>query len=270
MRFRDILMAAATTPSGASSFDSNAIAWRAAVVAAGGSVSDARLSLVSTLIAGLKTDSLWTKIDNLFLFAAENSQSALIDIKSLRQATSTATFTANQGYAGNGSTTFVDTTYNPSTMASSYLLNSAHVMVYDRTARTDNAAVMSAGGFDGTNYAVIFPRYITLSGGVLNDATGTNAVSPANASGIWIFSRTSSVQSDMYRAGSNVAPGAGTDTSAAVPNISLYVGGRNASGSLALATTDQHGAFGAGAGLNSTEAGNYNTRLQTYMTAVGA
>src|SRR5262245_27860031 len=100
----------------ASSLDASTTAWVSAVVAAGGTVSAARQTIVDTLIRSLKAHSLFSVHDRIWLLASENTQSALIDIVNLSSATNSgATFTADQGYAGNASSTFVDTGFAGST-----------------------------------------------------------------------------------------------------------------------------------------------------------
>jgi hypothetical protein len=60
--------------------DQATIDWIAAVVTAGGTVSTPRGIVVNTFILGLMTDGIWSKLDRLWLLAAENSQSALFYI----------------------------------------------------------------------------------------------------------------------------------------------------------------------------------------------
>ena len=137
-------------------FDGEAetVAWIADVVSNGGTVSDARAALVDDLIVALKADGVWTKLDRLWLFAAENQPSALTDLVALDLATAvnSPSFTADQGYTGNGSTSYVNTTYNPTTDAVSYALNSASVSFWGRTNRASNSteqigAVSGSGAF---------------------------------------------------------------------------------------------------------------------------
>ena len=49
--------------------DAAATAWKNQVVTNGGTVSAGRLALVSTMIAGLKADGVWTLLDRLWIFA---------------------------------------------------------------------------------------------------------------------------------------------------------------------------------------------------------
>ena len=45
--------------------------------------------LVNDLIVGLKTDGVWTKLDRLWIFAAENAKSSIIDMVGLASSTPT-------------------------------------------------------------------------------------------------------------------------------------------------------------------------------------
>ena len=82
--------------------DAATIAWVNQVVTNGGTVSAGRQTLVDNLIVGLKADGIWTKLERLWLFAAENTISALTDLVGLTLATAnnSPTFTADVGYTG--------------------------------------------------------------------------------------------------------------------------------------------------------------------------
>ena len=123
-------------------------AWVAEVVTRGGTVSGTQTTRVNNLVLCLKTGAtnLFAISDRLMLMASENTQQATTDliVPSATQATSTATFnavggTAPFGYAGNGTSTFMDTKWIPST-GTNCTVNSCTLMLYDGTA---------AGGFPG-------------------------------------------------------------------------------------------------------------------------
>ena len=122
--------------------DLDALAWQTAVVGAGGTVSGTQLSYVSTLIAGLKADEAWAKLDRLWLYASESATQASIDL--VARATHTLigspTFTANHGYAGDGSAAYIDTVYKPSVNAINYASNNACFGFNIRTAESRTAA----------------------------------------------------------------------------------------------------------------------------------
>src|SRR5215475_8332903 len=84
-------------------------AWVNAVVTNGGSVSNARKTLVNNLISGLKTDGVWTDLDRLWLYAGENQPSALTDLVAtgLATAVNSPTFTTDNGFTGVDASTTV-------------------------------------------------------------------------------------------------------------------------------------------------------------------
>jgi hypothetical protein len=261
------------SPSGAPVYDADAETYFAAVVTAGGAALDAtHKQAVSDLVTALKGHSLWTKLDGLWLFANQHATAALIDIKGLRTATAvnSPTFTADQGYAGNGSTSYVNTTFNPSSHGSQYTQNSAHLFFYDRTSRTtDSPTSTNCGNYNGSNnLAAIGPRPGGTSVYWVNDAAGITASGPANIQGCWIASRTSSTATALYRNGSSFAS-SGAANSVGLVNLAMFVGALNNNGSPADFTSDQHAVFGVGAGLNGTEAANLNTDIEAYMDALG-
>ncbi len=70
------------------------------------------------LIVDLKLAGIWTKLDTLRVYATDGSSSfALIDWKRLALCTAvnSPTFTTNQGYQGNGTSSYIDTNFNPNT-----------------------------------------------------------------------------------------------------------------------------------------------------------
>lgn len=241
-----------------------------AYFARAGGLSSAQKKRIDTLIRGLIADGDWPLFDNILLFANETQGAALIDLVSLRAATAvnSPTFTSGQGFAGNGTTSYINTNWNPSTMGVAYALNSSHIAVYDRTARSDAASVVSAG-VNATNVANVNPRFNSTSGGVLNNVAGISAAAPANAAGWWCVTRSDSVNTFVFRNGVQHTTG-GADTSVAIPNGAVFVGGRNNAGALELGTTDQHAIFTAGGLMPIAAQPRISARFNAYMTSLGA
>jgi len=254
-------------------YDPIVTAWSAAVVSAGGAPSAARLAIWSTMWAGIRADGDLSSFDSLWGFCGEDTQSALIDFIGLRTATAvnSPTFTANQGYAGNGTTSYINSTWNPVTHGVAYTQNSAGIILYDRTARTDAANVVNCGIYDlATKIAGLGPRQISNAvAGINNNPAANLSVSQDNASGIWIASRTGANQLDFYRAAASIAS-SGASASTALLSLPMFVGGLNSAGVFSLGTTDQHSMFGTTGGLSSAAVARINPRLQTALTAIGA
>ena len=89
--------------------------------------------LQNALLVSLKNAGVWAKLDTFANFATDGStQFALIDWKRLTQydASTGPTFTANEGFMGNGSSSYIDTNFNPSTQNTNYILNNASRYAY--------------------------------------------------------------------------------------------------------------------------------------------
>jgi hypothetical protein len=253
--------------------DAATTAWVSAVVAASGSVSAGRQTIVDALIVGLKSDGVWSKLDRLWLFAAENTQSALIDLVGLVSATpvSSPTFTPDQGYAGDGTTSYIDTLFIPSTHGVTYTLNSAHFSVWDTESPIPSAGVASLlGCADTSQTTALYPNFnATFTIGVINEAGSEEDQTPW-MSGVQhlIVSRTGSNSVSLYGNGS-VSSGSPftANTADALGTRSFFVGGVN-NAALVQGRADQIAAVSMGGGLNATEAANLYARLNTYMGAL--
>jgi hypothetical protein len=84
--------------------------------------------LQNQLVLALKTGGIWNKLDTFAVFATNgNIDFALIDWKRLTDYTAvdSPTFTTNQGFTGNGTSSYIDTNFNPSTSGVNYTLNNA-------------------------------------------------------------------------------------------------------------------------------------------------
>lgn len=244
--------------------------WVSSVVAAGGTVSGGRQTLISNLFNSLDSTSITPKLWRLSLHAGENTQSATIDIVNLAVATPTAgpTFTIDRGYTCS-TTAYIDL---GTPGASPYTLNAG---CFGFAMRTNKAASGSVemGSSNATNSFTSNVSVKWTDGNAyfaLNDPNSdTGRVGPANTTGIYVNSRTTSTLSTLYKAGASI----GTETFAttAVPNRNFVLGG----------SYDNVGAFSAGSpsefsmsmiggGFTATDVANFTTAIQTYLTAVGA
>lgn len=260
--------------SAGTTLDPATTAWVAAVVANGGSVSEARKTIVNTLIVGLKADSVWsTKLDRFWLLAAENTASALTDLVGLTLATavSSPTFTTDQGYTGDGSTNYLDTNFTPSTAGGLFTQDSAAYGFWVPSGtQTSGRCLM---GVHSTSDSLM-----NLFGGtpgssqmqaVVNDSGASPALSPANVSlpGFWVASRTASNVLSLYQNGAASGSGS-TDASTANCDLSMFVLARDRGFADQFSDASVSAAF-AGSGLSSIDVSSFYTRLRTYMTAIG-
>lgn len=243
--------------------------WAAAVVAAGGTVSGGRLAVVNTFINALMTANAYALFESIWLFAAENSQSALIDVISRRVATvvNAPTFTIDRGYTGDGATSYINTGFTPST-PSRYALNSAANGCWIVNARAVGANVAAFGSISAAGQSDLFPFFgDTNTWSTLNSATGDSVTGPTDTKGFWHTDRPNATGHNVWFNGVN--KGNTGRASAGLSTLPFFVCGRNNVGSPASLTTDQIAAFFVGGSLNGKEVAVYNV-FNAYMTSVGA
>jgi len=167
------------------------------------------------------------------------------------------TFTALEGFTGNGTTQYIDCNWNPSVNGVNYVQNSASFGYYARTI-VDG----SQGVADLTKYVVI-----TLNTGnsKINDATWSDPVTGTMDAGLQILNRSAAATKDIFI---NKTKYSGSVTSTGVPDNDLYTLGYNNNGTPLLITVQLSMAF-AGGGLTPTQVTNLTNYYNAAMTALG-
>lgn len=226
----------------------------------------------STLIDGLVTDAIWSKLDALYVFATDTATNARINLKSSSFGISligTPTFTANTGYAGNGSQA-LDTTYNALT-SGQFTQNSGSMGVYVLTNRTVDANITHMGNNNVGDTIIDVVRLNAFGNKdwfAINDNSPLAITGTGTAKGFGVASRTVSGTVNGYKNGSSI--GSFTVTSSAPNSMNFYILGMNYNtGTLIQGSTDQVSAAFIGSGLTATDVSNISSRINTYMTAYG-
>ena len=254
-------LGARKTAAGGASFSAEATALFAAMT---GQPDATRKTAIDTLIVALKTAGVWTLLDVLYVFAAHDAQASLLNWKNpgtfTATLTSTPTFTVDRGYTGNGTSTGVNSNYNPATQAIGYALDSACVFLWNVTA--DPGGNIAAGQVGSFNIQVSPDAGNANLRYVINDGTA-NDIANGGKTGLFAASRASSTTKRGYRNGVQLATAAVTSTSVASSNISFCRGSSSwFDGQVACG--------GAGADLPTTEQLALYNAMLTYMQAVGA
>jgi len=269
MRFADLLMAA-SSQGGGDILDADAVLWRDAVVTNSGTVSDARLTLMSQFIKALKAGGAWALQDDYWQLCAENSQSALTSLKQRRLAAVVAapTFTIDRGYAFNGTTQYVDTGFIPSTHAINLTGTNQRLSVYERT--NVNANTTSIGAFTSATLNMrIVGRTGTTTTGTLN--SGAAAFTISDGRGYTAISRAGgSTTMSAHKNGAALADVTGLTVGTSLLAIALFIGARNNAGVADTFRAVTTGFASVGAPMTTAqELAEYNA-VQAYMTAIGA
>jgi hypothetical protein len=259
-----------------STLDSTTLAWVAAVIANGGTVSLNRRTIVNNLIVGLKIDGIWAKLDRLWIHAAENTQSALTDMVALTLAVANGSpaFAANLGYTGvdSSTTVYISTGVNLLTFSGAFGANAGHISAWSNTDTTSSVTggciIGSSRGNGGSGLVEIFPLF--FSGNAFWNCNGSGiALAETHSLGHYIANRSDSNNEQAYLNGSNVGNNTPSPPSglANVPIIILACNDETVG--INFGSACQVTMVSIGGSLSTTDATNFYNRLRTYMTAVG-
>lgn len=248
-------------------------AWSASVAAAGGGVSSARRKLVNGLIQTLKSAGVWNALDRLWLFAAENSTAALIDLvaRSTATAVNSPTFTADRGYTGNGTSSYLDSNFNPGTAPGpkQYAANDASFGTWVVTPPT------TVNGFEVANEFGAYSFFATRWSSVNRRWEVNSASNPSTPlahggehTGFFHGERVSSTAGALYRNGSPLMTTDATSIGV-IPNRKVFILGYVHTSTPSNFSNAQIGAVHVGRSLGAEGQARLYAALRTYMTAVG-
>lgn len=240
---------------------------------------DTRKGHIDACVAALKAASVWTKLDGLAFAAAADGGAGSINWKSPGTydltPVNSPTFTADEGYAGNGSNAYLSTGFVPSIAGGQMTQNSAHIGVYCRTNRTadENKYLMGCSNAAYNRLLLIGPKQsvpvndFAANGGVFNPSGYTTTL------GHHIVSRTAASGSGAikgYLNGNTTPVWSENQTSVGLPDVAIRILASCQDTSIVRPTTDQVAAAHWGAGLDATEQAALASAINTYLTALSA
>ena len=221
--------------------------------------------LQNQLVVDLKAAGVWSKLDTFGVFATDGSGDfALIDWIRVSNytAVNSPTFTVNQGFQGNGVSSYIDMLYNPSVDAVNLALDNNHIMAYNLNATATSGAMISSFG---TSYLELIndngsTRLISFNMSTLGE---TPALPLNEQDGCFISSRDNSANYIIYKNASVLATA--TRPSSSIANAAMRLLARSNNtiygvGELSFASV--------GSNLSATEAPDFYTALNTYMTSI--
>jgi hypothetical protein len=215
-------------------------------------------------------NGVWGAADEILLLASYNSSVSILNLKNSTYTpalSSTApTFTAQQGWAGDGtSAKYIDTGFNPYTASSpNYTRNSAHFCMWATSGGL--ASTYTAGTVTGS-----FMRFETSSNGGFvgrpNQTASTDASAQIDTAGLndmTCFNRTSSSSYDIYVGGlmrQNL-----TTASAALTSTDLAILGNPSTSNYSAATI---GFVSIGGALDQYGMLRLRQAVKHYLIAIG-
>lgn len=238
-------------------------------------VSDGRKTLLNAVFASLRTAGLLSILDVLQIHASENGttgrQNLIQDLYN-STAVNSPTFTVDRGYAGNGTSSYLNTNFNPSVVVgANFVRNSASMGLYSRTSRASvNAADMGASNTVKT--------FIKPDSTIATPTPGFQFAGNENAAssdgvhhgslGHFAGSRTGASAVALYFNGAQTATS--TTASTGITDGNIFICCFNFNNAWNNGTTDQIAYAFIGGGMTAQNVSDLTTILQTYLTAVGA
>lgn len=226
-----------------------------------------RKQLIDEFFTALKNIGL-SKFDAVYLLAAHDQQGGLLNLISTSHnasAVSSPTFTADRGFTTDGSSTYVDTTFNPTTSGVAYTQNSAHFAFWSLSTATISHNTPWGGANDdgAAPNTQMAPR--TNSGNFslrVNDGT-TGNVTNATSNGLAaVDRRTSSARRALLN---GVAFAEDSTASTGLPDAPFWLG------RVSTVYSSRQFAFASvGAHLTDAEHASLHTAVSDYLTAIGA
>ena len=255
-------------------YDPDVLLWRSAVVANGGTVSTARLSIVNDFVTAEKLSGNWYLTDDYWGLWGENATQALVSLKQRRLATTvnSPTFTADRQYAFDGATNYISTGFIPSTHGIAYTGANQRLAVYERT--NVSASAYAAGARVGTAAAMgLIPRASGSMTGTVNNTAGSAAfvLGVADSRGYKAVSRAGGTTALGYDRGVRLTDATGLTIGGSTgPTVSIAIGCYNSSGTPISFRSASIGFVAIGAPLSDAqELAQYNA-VQAWATAIGA
>lgn len=253
-------------------FDFDVIAYRASVQGNGATVSDARMAIIDTFVAAEKASGAWALTDDYWGLWAESEAQALTSLKQRRLASAVAapTFTANAGYALNGTAQYLNTGFIPSTHGVNCTGTNQRIGVYER-ANVSSSGV-SAGIADAAARCLFINNRNGANGTARLNALGVDiALASADSRGLKAVSRAGGGTAvKLFDRGVKMTDGTAITPGSAAPTRAVYIGALNNAGTAASFRAASIGFVVVGGPLSDAqELAQYNA-VQAWATAVGA
>ena len=256
------------------SFDPDAAAFFAAVTGGGDTLTSTEENAVNDLVVGLKADGIWTKFDALYPLVGGTATSTKWNLKDPRDLDAAFRITwyggwtfSSDGAEGDGTSTGGDTHYNPFNNATN---NDFHWSIYVNGGTDTAVADYDFGGFASGNDWILtmaynnasapFTHYVNFNGfGYLSIAQST-----ARGMLIGLQDPSATNTTQLYKNATRIINSAQTQNNV---NMNLGLGCSWRSG-VTDPSARRFALASIGYGLDTVEAPNFYSRVQTFQTAL--
>jgi hypothetical protein len=258
-------------------YDFETMDWVQRVIAAGGTVTQAWQDAVQAFVSQCKLQGLWPLLDEVGPFISGGGSAlagALVKLKYVTAASLTnnnftsGDYSASTGLLGDGTTKFLNTSYNILTS----LPDASHFSFYLREVLSGGGNRAMMGVIDNTG-ADQFVLYASGAGTDISSRLGQNVTAnnagAGSPTGFHMVSRQSLTDLRLYRNGAQVGVTNVTAVTLTKPNRNVYLWGWDNAG-VQGALLPQRGCFySIGSAMTPAQASAYYTLVQALQTAMG-
>jgi hypothetical protein len=242
-----------------------------AFIAAAAITDPVQINAINTLVEGMKTDGVWTKMKAIYPFVGGTASTHKYNLKDPRDLDAAFRLVFNGGWTHsstgatpNGTNGYADTKFNDSSLTP----NSSHISYYSRT--NILTAAYDIGIYNGTKgiWFRISSIASMFTGGIFQDGASVEVSAlNTNSTGYYIGGKNGSTTTKFYKNGISVASEVKANTTAT--NTSIYFAALNQNGTAVSGFSNRQVAFSSiGDGLTDTDAANLYTRVQAFQTAL--
>jgi len=227
-------------------------------------------TFISSLKSGLSISNLSDVFDVMYLLAGETSESSLKNIiKNQYHATAinAPVFETLKGFTGNGTSSCIDSNFNPSTNSIRYTLNNAGMGIYSMK-QLASASTYSCGSLSGTNASMIGvrrdadnPRYF------LNNSSSVFANPSSGGITTGMFSMYRNSSTEIYAIHNDGIVSTKTASSIAIPNSKLFILAYGNSNSPVFFDSIQASFFFLGKSLSSSQNQVVFNAIENYLNS---
>jgi hypothetical protein len=221
-----------------------------------------QISAVNTLVTGLKSNNLWSKMKAIYPVVGGNATAHSKNLKNPSQyqlSFSSGWVHSSTGMQGNGTSAYASLGY---TQSEFMVPGSGHMAIYSRTQTTAGGRI-EMGNYAGAGYTIL--QITDNMKCTINASNMLFGNSNTDGRGFYIGSRISSTSNLQSKNATQYT----SSYSEAFSVGNIVIGAVGTMGAPQLYSTKQYALASIGLGLNSSEMTIYNTLVQAFQTTLG-
>jgi hypothetical protein len=241
------------------SFDADAVAFFGRVTTAGGSLSATEKAAVNTLVVDMKAAGIWSAMKAIYPMVGASAAACAQNLKS---SSFTGSFSsgwtfASTGVTPNGTSAYMDSNFNANT---NYSLTSFSFGGYSST-------TVSSSGYHGAS-VVPYLMHSFKSFNFVEFFTPGPTTYDQVAGGVLGMVQANYVGTTSKLFTNNTLGASNTGTVPSLPNLNMYIGAINSSGSPFVYDNHLVSYYYYADGLTNTQASDHYTAVQAFQTTL--